>query len=107
MCIRDSIYLLTCCIVALITEYVDLTPSGFVRPSFARRLALQLQRKAKASLALRTSKKCTSVATKGQENCGTQNQSNVEQKQQNTDHTRQESSGQGQGKNEENKTRSS
>ena len=40
----------------------------------------------------------TSVATKGQENCGTQTQSNVEQKQQNTDHTRQESSGQGQEK---------
>ena len=49
-----SIYLLTCCIVALITEYVDLAPSGFVRPSFARRLALPLRRKAKASLALRT-----------------------------------------------------
>jgi hypothetical protein len=40
----------------------------------------------------------TSVAAKGQENCGTQNQSNVEQKQENTDHTRQASSGQGQEK---------
>ena len=69
-----------------------------MRPSFARRLALPLQREAKASLVLRTSNKCTSVATKGQENCGTQNQSNVEQNQQNTDHTRPESSGQGQEK---------
>ena len=47
---------------------------------------------------LNRSNNCTSVATKGQENCGAQNRSNVEQKQQNTDHTRPESSGQGQEK---------
>ena len=43
-------------------------------------------------------KHLTSVATTGQDNYGMQNRSNVEQKQQNTDHTRPESNGQGQEK---------
>jgi hypothetical protein len=65
---------------------VEVWPSGYMRPS-------------------RAQGDCTSVATMVQDNFGTQNRRNADQKQQNTSDTRQESSGQGQKKEKNKKTR--